>query len=112
MNQEKSKVFRRLTILFWCYLLSYALVVYCMFQWNGGAILFFSIFTFGLPLLLLFLPFLGGFMFYRKNIVWVVLLFLPNIVPFFVLSNMLGQFPLQKMVDESLSYETLSPGLL
>ncbi|MBM7642321.1 hypothetical protein [Streptococcus loxodontisalivarius] len=109
MNFTDQQLRRLRMILLSLYGLSYSLVFYMIWQWNWGTILFLSIFLFGLPYFLLLLPYFGLLMFTTKRLFSIILAFLTTLVPAFILLLMLDNFPLQRMVDERPSYETLSP---
>lgn len=91
------------------YTITCMLEIYCFIAWISIEwIIFFSLFTFGLPLLFTILPAIGFYMFKAKRW-WSILLnyfFSLSVVPSLLVS--LENFPLKRMVDEAPHYETLS----
>lgn len=83
-------------------------VLLCFCFWIGGTILFISLFTFGIPLFLMLLPALGGYMFKAKSWWSVLLSYLCSLTVLPALIAACQDFPLKRMVDEAPHYETLS----
>lgn len=99
----------------WCrnllaslYIITCILALLCFCFWIGGMILFISLFTFGIPLFLMLLPALGGYMFKAKRWWSVLMSYLCSLTALPVLVAACQDFPLKRMTDEAGHSETLS----
>ncbi len=90
------------------YIISCALELFCVWTWNGGMILFVSIFLFGLPLIFVLLPILGAYMFKAKRGWSILLSYLCSLTALPFLITACRSFPLRRMIDARPHYERLS----
>lgn len=84
------------------YIISYCFFLWSSYQWEGGIFLFISIFTFGIPLIFVLLPFLGLNMFHtekssRLSLWYGISLSFPSLVLFFCVVSQ----PLYQTLDEN-----------
>ncbi|MGT9146692.1 hypothetical protein [Enterococcus faecalis] len=85
-------------------IVSYVLFVLGLFLWDWGAILFISIFTFGIPLIGLALPLVGIGMDHAKSYPYLYLRLFCSLIIIIPLVITIFSLPLKTLVDESGSY--------
>ncbi|EHJ52601.1 hypothetical protein [Streptococcus macacae] len=104
----KEKQFRRNeNILASFFMLSYFWLLICLYSWDGGTIIFISIFTFGLPLLYYGFPFLSIIML-TNNKLTISIGYLSSLTAIFYLIFALSNFPLKQITDEAGHTATLT----
>ncbi|WP_061100572.1 hypothetical protein [Enterococcus faecalis] len=85
-------------------IVSYVLFILGLFFWDWGAIIFISIFTFGIPLIGLALPVVGIGMDHAKSYLSLYLRLFCSLVIMIPLVITISSLPLKTLVDESGSY--------
>lgn len=104
--KDESSIDRE-TLIVW-YVVTYFFFLWAAYQWNGPIFTFITIFTFGLPVLLLLLSFIGLVMFYSSNrgVRFVCYLF-SLLFPGSILGLCILSQPLRQVVDTLPSYVEL-----
>ncbi|MBO1141359.1 hypothetical protein FQS87_15740 [Enterococcus avium] len=85
-------------------IVSYVLFVLGLFLWDWGAILFISVFTFGIPLIGLVLPVVGIGMDHAKSYPSLYLRLFCSLIITIPLFITISSLPLETLVDESGAY--------
>ena len=83
---------------------SYVLMIIGLFLWDWGMILFISVFTLGIPLVILALPLLGLTMVYAKSMISLLLRLFCSLLSVIPLRITLASLPLRTMTSENGDY--------
>ncbi|MGT2928779.1 hypothetical protein ACVR1G_00745 [Streptococcus dentasini] len=106
-DKDEQQIKHNENILSSFFMLSYVWLLICLYSWNGSIVMFISIFTFGLPLLLYGFPFLSIVMLGNKKHT-VIVGYLSSLTSIFYLVFALVHYPLKKVTDEAGNEMTLS----